>query len=303
MIDLRTSALALLFILGAPAFAQEGQTVYQCSSDGSLSGGLLLVTTDDLQVVAKYKNGVLSEISGIQGHRYGRSLHPKYTKSLSSITYAQLNSLSMTVSDYLTNSGYRAYQMGTDESGVGESAQPMVAEAPDRDDIETSAPARFKASSEPGFRPGERVPPRAGDSVTAMSAGTRVPPRKPLPRKNGDLAVMSDVVSFSARLNPQGHISEISYRDGEKPAAVVRIDAKNPTSSDSVYATVSAELNSIKAYASCCTKSPGEICHTNSSPSSVVSLKTVKPLVPHRPNSAGSILTIPFGRAPGSEAK
>lgn len=303
MKSLRTSVYSLFFILAANAFAQTGTSEYQCLSDGSLNGGLLIITTDRLQIFAKHKNGIVSEFSGIIGYRNGRTLHPKYVKNLESMTYAQLNVIGMSVADYLQNTGFSDYQKGIENPASGDAPPTPEEEAADRDDIDKGAYPSLRANTDPNARPGDKVPPKAGDMAVATTAGARVPPRNPIPKKNGDLVYNGTIVSFSARLNQQGNISQLSYRDGQKPTTSVPIDVNNPINSDEVYAKLSGMLNGIKTQALRCPNNSAATRTTGNRVPVQSTLRSVKPTAPQAPSANGSALVSPAQRATGAAAK
>lgn len=300
---LRVSVFSLSFLLATHAFGQAEATDYQCAPNGSLNGGLLIVQTDRIQIFAKHKDGIVSELSGITGYRNARLLHPKYTKNIESTTYARLNVLGMSVSEYLANTGYSDYQKGIEGAASEDPASSSSEqEAPDRDDIDQGAYPPIATNTDPNARPGDKVPPKAGDRVTATSAGARMPPRNPVPRKNGDLVSNESIVSFSARLNQQGDISELSYRDGQRPITYIRIDANNP-SSDEVYRSLNEKLSGIKAQALCCTNNPGAACTTSHRAPAKSTLRSVKATLPQTPGANESNSANPAHRAAGAQAK
>jgi hypothetical protein len=284
MPTLRMSVLALLLALSTSALSQTEQTSYQCSSDGSLNGGFLVYTVGDLEAVAKYKDGTVSDISGIIGRAGSEQrdlrLLPQIIRSY---TYADAAQSTM-----------------------------MLQEAPDRDDIEagvrvvTSKPGDHvppKAGDKVGRKLGEQVPPKAGDQAPVLRPGAQILFRDPPPAKTGELVLKPNIITFSAHLNQQGNISDISYRRKRGIPVVIHIDAKTPTSNDRVFTMLNGALSGIKTLTTCCAPSAGAHCRSGNSPSAQMSLRTGKPAIQPNSEAGGSMLMSPYGRTPGSEAK
>jgi hypothetical protein len=257
-----------------------------------LNGGYLVFTSDNLRAVAKHKDGAVFEISGTLGATAAMDDDESENANSASTTYAE---------KALAEQRIAAVMAGGGLSGG------MTGEAPpDREDIETSArrldprpgekvPPKPGTNVEP--RPGQRVPNRAGDDALAQSVGQRIQPRSGFKPKPSDLALLPNNVSFTAHLNQQGNISDMSYRDGPNPSSYLRIDAKNPTSNDKAYVMLNAELSNIKTYASCCTHHPGSVCRTSVIPSAQTSLRNEKVTVPQQSSAGGAVLKAPSSGA------
>ncbi|MFL5814250.1 MAG: hypothetical protein ACJ763_11785 [Bdellovibrionia bacterium] len=203
----------------------------------------------------------------------------------------------------------------------------MSEEAPDREDIESSPTRQLEpkagdvaaAQARPGHRTalslragdiaatqrksGDRVLPRRGDQAPSMSEGARKF-REPVQAKTGDLVMKRGAIAFSAQLDSQGNIRQISYRDGKRPTALWRAGARNPAGSESVYARLNGELSNIKSRAYCCTQNPGASCgDVLDRVGAQSSLRTEKPSIGQRMRSAWSDMINAFKSSSSSEAK
>lgn len=292
MKTLRTSVCSLFFILAANAFAQTGNVEYQCSSNGTLNGGYLVFTSDNLRAVAKHKDGAVFEISGTLGATAAMDDDESENANSASTTYAEKALAEQRIAAVMASGGLSGGMTGE--------------VPPDREDIETSArrldprpgekvPPKAGTNVEP--RPGQRVPNKAGDDALAQSVGQRIQPRNGYKSKPSELALLNSNISFKAQLNSQGNISDISYRDGLNPASYVRIDSKSPTSNDMAYVMLNAELSNIKTYASCCTRNPASVCRKSVIPSAQTSLRTEKATMPQRSSAGGAVLKAPTSGA------
>jgi hypothetical protein len=136
-----------------------------------------------------------------------------------------------------------------------------------------------------------------------MSEGARQF-REPVQPKNGDLVMKRGTIAFSAQLDSQGNIRQISYRDGRKPTTLWRAGARNPASSESVYLRLNSELNNIRSRAYCCTQNPGANCGAGLDPSGAqYSQRSEKSSIAKRIQSAWSDMINAFRSSSSSEAK
>ncbi len=316
MTTLKTGVLAALLVLSPPAFAQSEQAAYQCSSGGSLNSGFVATSIGGLQVVAKYKDGIVQEVSGlIASDRAMRNSNPylDMMRSSANFTYADMAKWMMQVQNFATtgDTSSSPFTMGMGggmggglSGGYGMVTPAANSKTKNHDDLDDDISTA---------RPGDQVPKRAGDTVAAR-AGDQVSVMRSGDQKawfqtnqaeprTGDLVVMNGVTTFSASLSSQGKISEISYRNGKKLPAVIRVEAQNPPAGNSVYNTLNGALESIKTFASCCARGTSSRCQIVDRPSAQTSLQTVKPASRQESGAGGSTLMMPFNRASGSDAK
>jgi hypothetical protein len=116
-----------------------------------------------------------------------------------------------------------------------------------------------------GLREGDKVEPRRGDQVPAIRAGDFNLRQEP-PSKDGDLVLQRGVTVFSAQIDPQGNISNLTFRrnlafqSGSEPTSIWRAGAENSSDAELVYLRLNSDLGSIKSRAYCCTQNPGANC-------------------------------------------
>jgi hypothetical protein len=340
MTILRMSVFVLSLSLCASAYSQTGsQSTYQCSSGTSLKAGYLTYKTGHILAVAKHKDGTISEISGMMGNLQQIINHPDSNTALQPQYVASMEQISTSVNQFVANPAQpylQPFQGGLMNSGglgpgmisrtgvgmgmpvgmgmTGGMSGQTTEEAPDRTDIQSartryveqtagdkagkisSVGAYIKIGTRPGDTAGTNS--RPGDPVNSM------PLRKSVEPKNGELVMKDDTTSYSARLDSQGNISEISFRIGKKSADKWRANSTNSADAQTVYTNLNGEIKDIKSRAYCCTKNPGAICGVNLDQTGAqYSLLSEKPSVGQKLQNAWSDLINAFRSNSSNEAK
>lgn len=303
MTILRMSVSVLSFALSTNVFSQANpQSSYKCSSGTSLKGGSLVYQTGDMQAVAKHVDGTISEILGIMGKFEGKPAPVSWDEK-SYNTY-----LINTMNSGATVPGVLDVPQGVPKDAITPS-QPVRTEeeALDRNDIETTR--NRSSESQPaqilGNRPGDIAARqlRPGDVAALQPRAGDLAARQP---KNGNqvAGIHSKAITFSARLDSRGNISEITYRKASAPTSLWRAGALNSEDATSVYMQLNSELSQIKSRAYCCTNNPGASCgaiSTQANPQ--YSLRTEKTTIGQRIRSAWSDMINAFRASSSSEAK